>query len=418
MKRRFIAVVLSFLLIITCVSAVACGSVGSGNDNNGEEIIVWWPSSGVGLREIVDDAIERYTEENPNFRCKVVSKPMDSYQNLAYVMNDDATRPDIAILDHVYVAAMANDDLILNLTGYMDNTWKSKYVEDMLDGCTFKGDLYALPFTANTVSLAYNKNILAEAGVTEIPTTFDGLVEACEKVTAIGKTAFSQFSDTTMDMVFASYVSRNGGTLVSADSTQILFDTQPVKDALKDWIKLSTFTSNTLASEEGRFQSGEIAFMEYGSWGLSAIDADWLGITEVVTIDPNLPNYSGLGLYSLVIPTPSRNNKMAVEFAKFLSTDTKTQVDFNKVKNLFPVTKTALEDKYFTDNEYLRVYASQLTKVTARPASAAWPEIEEYLMNMIKEVVSDSKNNLGANFDALVNSYQERAQAATDRVMN
>ena len=72
MKRRFKAVVLSFLLIITCVSAVACGNVGNGDDNNGEEIIVWWPSSGVGLREIVDDAIERYTEENPNFRCKVV----------------------------------------------------------------------------------------------------------------------------------------------------------------------------------------------------------------------------------------------------------------------------------------------------------------------------------------------------------
>ena len=135
------------------------------------------------------------------------------------------------------------------------------------------------------------------------------------------------------------------------------------------------------------------------------------GFTEMVTIDHAQPNYSGLGLYSLVIAEKSAKKQEAFELAKYLSTDKDVQLAFNKAQNIFPVTKEALSDTYYTEDEILAKYASQLEKVTPRPGTPVWPDLEQSLVTMLRSAI------LNDNVDAAISAAQEAAQSATNRLL-
>lgn len=406
--KKFAALLVAMVLI--CIGFSSCGS------GQRDEIIIWW-ISGQQNEQIINDAINRYKENNPDAKIRVVLRSgMDIFQAYKIALNDDRTRPDVAILDHVYVQALANEGVIANLSALGADEYKDLYPEGLWNANLYNNKAYALPLSANTIALMYNSDILQEAGVTEIPQTLDELYEACQKVEDSGKIAFAQPINTFAVMAFMSYVGRLGGQIVSNDYKTITINTDPkVKEALIKWKK---FTDEGWANknefEEARFYNGEVAFIEMGSWNLSKVfGASALfdcGVVEMIKIDPDLPNYSGLGLYSLVVAEKSIDKNTAYDLAKFLSSDTEFQLVFNKSLNLFPVTFESLQDPYYVDNEILSVYASQLEKVIPRPATPIWPELEQILVNMLRASI------LNNNVDAALNTAQNKAQAATDRV--
>lgn len=403
------------LIVAAIVFAMTClvGLVGCADDAAGSEIIVWWPS-GKTMHGIINEAVEDFKASHQDAKIKIVNKPMDAFDAYKYALNDDKTRPDVAILDHVYVAALAKEGMVADLTTLGSNNIKSKYPENVYNANTYAGDAYGLPFSANTIVLMYNKDILSACGITEIPTTLESLLSACQTISNKGYIAFAQPQDSFAVMAFMPYVSRNGGKIISDDYKTVLFNDTGVKKAIDDWVALSKYASKA-TYEEDKFYNGKVAFIEMGSWHISDVTGSMqrfnCGFSEMVTIDSNYSNYSGLGLYSLCVAEKSRNKTLAYEFAAFLSTDKKVQLAFNKDKNLFPVTKDALTDSYYTDNEILNIYARQLEKVTPRPATPVWPDMEKALQSMLYEIVRTDSTD----YTSIINKYQAQVQQATDR---
>ncbi len=415
MRKRNILLVLVCLI---CSLAVLAGCGGSGDNGGGgsdgdNELILWWPSGKANV-EIIEEALERFGETHSDVTVKVVTKSVDSFDAYRISLNDDKTCPDVAILDHVYVQALAYDGQLANLSELGSDGEKSKYPAAVYDANSYNGSAYALPFSANTVVLMYNKDILADCGITEVPTTMDELLAACQIIEDKGYTAFAQPQNTFSAMEFASYVARNGGALCSEDYKQIQFTSDEVKAAVADWKALSQY-ANQNAYEEDKFYNGKVAFVEMGSWALSKVSGSSArfdcGFAEMVTIESGVDNYSGLGLYSLCIANKTQNKQAAYDLALFLSTDKTVQLAYNKNANLFPVTMEALQDPYYTEDPALRVYASQLTKVAPRPGTPVWPDMESAIVNMLVSVVRDQSGDP----DAIIEEYQKQVQTAADR---
>ncbi len=407
MKKIVSLILVTLMLVASLVPLVSC-QTGNGGD---EELILWWPSGKANM-DIIESALARFKAENPDINVKVVYKAVDSFDAYKISLNDDKTRPDLAILDHVYVQALAYDNQLANLSALGSDDIKSKYPEGLYNANTYNGNAYALPFSANTVVLMYNKDILDACGVA-VPTTLDELLVACETIENKGHTAFAQPQNSFSAMEFASYVARRGGKLCSDDYKSILFNSTEVKAAINDWRALSAYASQN-SYEEDKFYNGKVAFVEMGSWALSKVTGSSArfncGFTEMVTIDPNTPNYSGLGLYSLCVSEKSEHKADAYKLALFLSTDKEVQLAYNKNANLFPVTNEALTDSYYTENEALSVYASQLTKVAPRPGTPVWPDMESAIVNMLVSVVRAE-----GDIDAIITKFQNEVQAAADR---
>lgn len=412
--KKFCMSLAIILLTVTC--GLSFGACGGGSS---DEIIVWWPS-GRALESVIDKAVDDFKVLHPEAKIKIANKSVDAFDAYKYALNDNKTRPDVAILDHVYVSALAHDNLLADLSAMGSDDIKSQYPSAIYEANCYNKKAYALPFSANTVVLMYNKDILKAcnivdgSGEAKAPTTFVELTAACQTIKDKGYTAFAQPQSSFSVMEFSSYVARNGGSLISADYLTATFTTDAVIAAISDWVEMSKFASQS-TYEEDKFYNGKIAFVEMGSWALSKVSGSSkrfdCGFSEMVTIDASLPNTSGLGLYSLCVAEKSRDKELAYEFAKFLSTNIDVQLSYNKEQNLFPVTNEALEDSYYTDNAALSIYASQLQKVVSRPITPVWPELESAVQNMLVEIVRDS-----TNLKTIAQKYQNQVQSAIDRL--
>ena len=137
----------------------------SGNVLKDEEISIWWPS-GKALQKIMNNAISEYTTLHPNIKVKVVKKAgLDVYDAYKLALNDNKARPDIAILDHVYVQALAHDNQLADLSELgSDVDTKDIFPSSVYSANVYNNKNYGLPLSANTVILMYNKDILKEAG--------------------------------------------------------------------------------------------------------------------------------------------------------------------------------------------------------------------------------------------------------------
>ena len=204
--RKIISVALLIVMLLTILTVFS-----SCQGNETDELILWWPS-GKACREILDEALPRFKAANPGFEIKVVYKEVDSFDAYKIALNDDKTRPDVAILDHVYVQALAHDNQLANLDELGAKNIESKFPASVYSANAYNGGTYALPFSANTIVLMYNKDILKAAGVVDAngeakpPKTMDELLDACAKAQAAGYTAFAQPINSFSAMGFASYV--------------------------------------------------------------------------------------------------------------------------------------------------------------------------------------------------------------------
>ncbi len=417
MKKNFKMMILPILLS-SCLLGCSGNGEGSSGGVENKTITIWWPSNNAYMK-VLNSAKAKFEADNPNCTIKIVKKSgLDLYQAYQVALNDDKSRPDIAIIDHVYVQSLANEGQLADLSSLgSDTDVKSLVPENIYNANTYLGKAYALPMSANTVALMYNMTMLKKYGINEPPTTYSEFLadlstikSSCES----SEVAFAQPINSTFSaMEFVSYVARLGGSLVSDDCKTVKIDSDEVKAAVKEWVKLSKFASQN-EYEEGKFYNGKCAFIEMGSWNLSKINynAVELGIKEMLPLVDGGVGYSGLGLYSLAIASKSSCVNEAYEFAKYLSTDKESQINFAKAGSLFPVTKEALGDSYYTDDQYLSVYASQLEHVTPRPATPIWPFMEKKLVTMLYRCVTASSEE---TIEQAIATCQSECQEETDR---
>jgi multiple sugar transport system substrate-binding protein len=391
------------------------------NSSSSANITLWYPS-GTDYNNALTDAIARFKIDYPNVTFKIVKKAgLDIYQSYLIALNDDNSRPDLAIVDHVYVPNLAFEDQIANVTTLSNGDGvEQAFPANLYSANMYNGSAYGLPLSANTVVLMGNMDILQAAGISAMPTTYTDFLNDCKAIKE--KTSYTPFAqpinDTFCAMGFASYVAREKGQMVSDDYRSVQLTSDNVKKAVYDWTNLSKYASKN-EYEEGKFYDGNIGFIEMGSWNLSKVTEGQssfkLGLSEMVTIDPDTPNYSGLGLYSMVIAKKSSVKQAAYLFSKFLSTDKTFQLAFAKVKALLPVAKEALADEYYTKDPYLSYFASQLAKVAPRPGTPVWSTMEQQVVNMLYGAVTATDD---AGIEAAIQLAQTKSQEATDRKFN
>lgn len=425
------------LLLITASIAsmslmAGCGTGGGGDSESlapkdpssiTGALKVWCPTS-ASYKAVFDDAVSRFTATYPNVTISIEQKSVDSIDALRTALNDSKSRPDVAICDHVYVQTLAADGLLANLTSYdqafYSGATKALFPQGIYDATVYKDSAYAMPLSANTIILWANKNILQEAGVTAMPTTYDEFVTALSavKTNAPDKKAFTMpvNSPTFSPLVLASYIARNGGKMVSDDYKTVTLSSDACLNAFHQWYGLKPYVANPKSFDESSFYDFKtMAFIEMGSWNISKVqtDADFVDYAEMITLKEGVSNVSGLGLYATVIPQASSNKDAAYVFSRFLATDKTFQMAYGNVEKLFPVTKEALADEAYTSDPILSKYASQLTKVVARPGVPYWEVMASNLDSLLYTIMNDC--NSVAEVDEAVKATEKSIQKVANQ---
>ena len=97
--------------------------------------------------------------------------------------------PDLAMVKAEWIPQFLELGVVADIKDVISEEALADYGDAALSGYTVNGELIALPFFGQGYAMFYNKDLLEQAGVTELPTTFDELLEAADKVAALGTDA-------------------------------------------------------------------------------------------------------------------------------------------------------------------------------------------------------------------------------------
>ena len=182
------------------------------------------------------------------------------------ISNNDA--PDILNID-VFADYQA-DDLLLPAKDYISDETYAKFYQSFLDQSVVDGTVWAVPDLASARAMYYNADILAEVGV-EVPTTWDELVAAAEKIVEhYNGEVYPWGVDMTTDegqACFAYYIWNNGGDFTDAEGNWTLNSPENVEaiefivGMVNDGLTNSDPAQETRYANQDMFGAGKVAMM-------------------------------------------------------------------------------------------------------------------------------------------------------------
>lgn len=210
---------------------------------------------------------KEFAAKYPNIKIENVLNP-DSIESDKKILADCAAGdcPDIV---HDAVPEMWPAGYLLDLAPHMDAAWKSQLLES-----TFyetDGHIWALCGEFSPMPTIWNTRILDAAGVSAVPTTWDEMLDACDKIKASGKLPTSWGVGGSHK--FHNLIASQEGGLEALANNQ--FDAPQIKEA---FAQLKLFVDNkwipdneielTWQQSVGKFVAEETAFYLNGAWTL------------------------------------------------------------------------------------------------------------------------------------------------------
>ncbi|QAY33396.1 extracellular solute-binding protein [Bifidobacterium pullorum subsp. gallinarum] len=163
----------------------ACGGGGSSADDN---TIVFWTNATAGDgRQYWEDFAAAFESEHEGVTVQIEAIQNEDYEGkLTTAMQDLGSGPDVFMTlggqkDRDMIAA----GQLMDLTDKISDTVKTQMAA-ALDSATYDGKIYGVPTTVQPGGIWYSKDLFAQAGITEAPTTWEELMDACQKLKDAG----------------------------------------------------------------------------------------------------------------------------------------------------------------------------------------------------------------------------------------
>ncbi|MCM4076603.1 sugar ABC transporter substrate-binding protein [Paractinoplanes hotanensis] len=288
------------------------------------------------------------------------------------------TLPDLLMLDNPDLQQIAQTGALMPLDTFGLDA--DGFAEGVVDASTYQGKLYGLQPVTNTIGLFYNKDTLAEAGVTP-PTTWAELKTAAKKLTSGSQygLAFSAPANYEGTWQFLPFMWSNGG-----DEKNIA--TPETAQALQLWVDLMTAGSVsksalnwTQADVNDQFRAGKAAMMVNGPWQFPVLDADTAlhyAVVQIPAPAAGRPVVAPLGGETWTVPQTGDKDKQAkaAKVVACLNSD-ESQINLAEQNQTIP-TKTALLAGFSSSNPNAKGFADQIPTARSRTGElgADWPK--------------------------------------------
>ncbi len=415
--KRIISLVLVLVMALTLSLAFTSCQDNNGTNSDPKSITVWWPGGSTITESAIKEAKAKYEAEHPGVTINIEFQSTADFYSSYTMALMGKNFPDVAYVDHVFVQRLAFDGLIANQSELGLGSLQDQYIDSLWGPNLWNGEVYALPMSANVLARVYNKALLSrvlgrEFTEEDLPSNWEEYLALGAKIEeynqANGLTGNDKLYLTTIpagtgaesmgSMFYLAYSARSGGTLMNSDLTEMTLATQANMDAATKIKQLADLGYTTTTFSESKFETGKVAFIEMGPWKIidyGRIDAASedieYGYTTVMPFEDGGDISSTLGLYSLVITNKSQKKELAADFIKYVTTDKEVQLAHNSVQNLMPTTKEAIADEYYTGAEW-DVFVEQLDHCVARPGSAAWPSIQQYVSEYVTGLINGTRD--------------------------
>ncbi len=141
------------------------------------------------VKKVIEDSVEEYHKLHPNVTIEQDGVNGEQYKTKIKTAFAAGEAPDISYMfsGGSFVKPYIDAGYLLPIDDYVNQETLDKVLPGMTSGCTFDGKLYSLPTITFLANLYCNTEMFEKAGA-EIPTNWDELMTAVEKLKAAGYT--------------------------------------------------------------------------------------------------------------------------------------------------------------------------------------------------------------------------------------
>ncbi len=165
------------------------------------------------------------------------------------------------------------------LDEYLADGWKDTFAGDsVFSQQTYDGKIYAIPLNIAAACVFYNKEMFEDAGA-EVPTTFDELLDACQKLQDAGYTPITISAGTAwcLSMLAGYLCDREGVDLEKLATGEESWVNDKTLAAGEKLLELSKYFQETAASDSNDVATAalydeEAAILIQGSWAIGQMN--------------------------------------------------------------------------------------------------------------------------------------------------
>ena len=217
---------------------------------------------------------------------------------------------------------------------------------------TYDGKIYAVPLNIAAACVFYNTEMFEAADISEMPTDWNGMIDACEKLQSAGYTPITISAGTAWCLsMLAGYLCDAEGADLSkiADGSASWLDA-PFVNAANKMVELSKYFQPTAAGDTNdvataNFYNEKAAMLIQGSWAIGQING----------ANPDFESKCGVFAFpgtngrviaksdSLAMSSATKNPEACIAFMKYFTDDT-AQKYTAEVGGKIPVTKVEYDE--------------------------------------------------------------------------
>ncbi|WP_130838240.1 ABC transporter substrate-binding protein [Lachnoclostridium sp. Marseille-P6806] len=326
----------------------------------------WW---GVELPEgALDEICNEFTNQT-GIKIETLSNPYADTKTQIAAGAAAGTMADVVGLDGSWVYDFAKQGAIANLTELMGN---AGYDDSQLsDQIKFESNTYMIPVVNFAYPLYVNMDILKEAGVSEIPTTWSEFLDAAQKITDNTDAAayfipLNTEAPNGIQNQLSSWVWASGGNLLKDGQPNLSGNDTIAEtvDLFKEMYEKGYLSPGIEALKEqdmvNEFENGRLAFMVDGISHLTTIKTESSDINFEFSTVPVKDGYTGqsgmdVANWGIGIAENCEHKEEAWQFVEYLMSP-EVNAKLAQLANAFPGNSKAEPDYSSNDALFQKAY--------------------------------------------------------------
>lgn len=377
-------------LLAGTAAAFAVGILGGAMSvSAADDITLWYYWETEGHQKALDEMIATYNESQDAYNLTAKYVPFADFKKQLSIGASASELPDLVILDSPDHASYASMGIFADLTGKFD---VSTYYEGPVASATLDDTLYGVPFGCNCLALYYNEDMFEAAGITEVPTTWDELKEAAEKLTSDNVTglAFCSVQNEEGTFNFVPWLWSTGATSYEINSENGIRALSFVKDLIDSGVMSKECINWTQGDVMNQFISGNVAMMINGPWQIPTMREEAPDLNYNVALIPMDAEYASVIGGENYAVVSGGNEDGALDFLTYATQE--EQVIFMMTQMGYISADKEIAAAQFTDegDAIYKKFVEQMEYAQARGPLPEWPEVSDAISLAFNEVMTGS----------------------------
>lgn len=239
--------------------------------------------------------IDAFEAEHPDITVDLsYSPPVAEYIQTLQTRIAGGQAPDVFRIAPENRATLISENLVADLS---DLSFVDTLADANRTAYTSDDKLYGASFGAWVAGVVYNKDLLAQVGVDEVPTDWDGFLELCHTLQDAGITPYLE-SASELSRIFQGFLGDGYAADGNAVGEAIIFDGESTfaeewPEPMTQWMRIydegivgAETISLTGDQVRDEFVAGNVAMYITGPWDLATLDES--GIDYGMTFQPGI----------------------------------------------------------------------------------------------------------------------------------